>query len=300
MLPGSPQHGSVSWDGEAQRETGSCLIPPWPAAIATIGATAVGIAAVERRGAVRLSPALADDPPGQVGALTPLKILYREQLLGAFRTVLAESEYGEALLATLPRASNRHGYIVVSSLQLSVASAQTHYEDVARLLEYLLIWCATHAEPAARPYQQQAGDAQGDNTSEQFAPIAIGAGAGVASAVNCRGVAARANARGCMTTKENLCAANSTASAVCWHCLSNRQRLIWDGHRLKRMESYPRRWAMRQAMRHRYTEMRWSVIAPTGNLARDCADCGDCARVRVMGRAMRCRKSAGSRRGRRA
>lgn len=157
----------------ARRGASLCLIPPWPAETITTGTATVGVAPAEQRGVVRFAAAMGVDIPGQNGALTPLKILYREYLVGAFGTVLAESEQGEPLLATLPRASNLHGYTIVSTLQLSVASAQTRFDDVARLVTQLRDWCARHVEPVAPSQQAPVGEAEHDDSSERYAPIVL-------------------------------------------------------------------------------------------------------------------------------
>ena len=160
-------------DTLAHRGVHLCLIPPWPNEMTPIGQSTVGVEAVERRGAVRFAAHFADAAPDQVDPLTSLRILYRERLIGTLGEVFAESEHGEPLLATLPRTSNLHGYIVVSSLQLGIASAQTRFEDVARLLDRLLIWCTAQAEPVALLYQQNEGAADYVDPGMQFAPIVM-------------------------------------------------------------------------------------------------------------------------------
>lgn len=153
----------------AQRGAHICLIPPWPGEMAAIGSTKVGIEVVERRGTVRFSASIVDAGRGDVPA--PLKILYRERLIGTLGMTLVESGYGEPLLAALPRTSSLQGYILVSTLQLSITSAQTRFEDVARLLKQVFVWCAAHAEPMASPSHIRAEEAAHDDLGEQFAPI---------------------------------------------------------------------------------------------------------------------------------
>lgn len=159
-------------DALARRGAHLCLIPPWPAEIITIGVSRVGVAPVEQRGVAHFSAAMRDDAPDQADSGITLKILYRERLIGNLGTALAESEPGEPLLATLPRASNLHGYVMVSALQLSVASAQTRFDDVARLLTRLQHWCAAHAEPTP-PTGLRNDEPETDDSGEQFAPIVL-------------------------------------------------------------------------------------------------------------------------------
>lgn len=160
-------------DALARQGTHLCLMPPWPGETVTIGAATVGVVAVERRSHVRIAAHIDERASGQVGAFTPLRILYRERLTGTLGTALAESEYGEPLLATLPRTSNMHGYIIVSSLQLGVASAQTRVEDVARLLKETFAWCTAHAEPIALPQRHTEEEGERDESGERFAPIVL-------------------------------------------------------------------------------------------------------------------------------
>lgn len=142
-----------------------CLTPPWPVGVAMLGGSAVGAAQVEQRGAVRYTTAF------DVAATRVLKILYRERLVGALGALLAESEMGEPLLATLPRASNRHGYLIVTTLQLGAASAQTRFDDVARLIDSLAAWCTRHAEPVSQVAPAGQGDV--DERSQAEAPAQV-------------------------------------------------------------------------------------------------------------------------------
>lgn len=153
----------------AQRGAHTCLIPPWSGEMAAIGSANIGVEVVERRGAVRFAASIVDVGRGDV--LTPFKILYRERLIGTLGMTLVESEYGEPLLATLPRASNLQGYILVSTLQLSITSAQTRFEDVARLLKQVFVWCAAHAEPVASLSHIRSEETVHDDLGERFAPI---------------------------------------------------------------------------------------------------------------------------------
>lgn len=129
----------------ARRGAHVVLTPPWPVEALTIGGGAIGGASTEHRGAARYTSAFAAKV--RPGASSSLRILYRERLAGSVGVVLVESEVGEPLLATLPRTSNRHAYVTVTTLQVVSSSAQTRFDDVARLIGDLVNWCVEHAEP---------------------------------------------------------------------------------------------------------------------------------------------------------
>lgn len=150
-----------------------CLMPPWPMSHLAIGANAVGAVAVEQLSPTRATSALADALEGTTDAPKLMRILYRERLVGALSVPLVESASDEPLLATLPRASNRNGYLFVTTLQLSVASAQTRFDDVTRLVSYLLAWLRSHAEPVAHQSEQHGEVARQEDRAEEFAQIVL-------------------------------------------------------------------------------------------------------------------------------
>lgn len=168
----APLSLSASAEAVARRGAHVCLAPPWPAVTVTIGGSAIGAVEAEHRGGVRYTSAL-ETTVAQHGARQSLKILYRERLIGALGTALAESETGEPLLATLPRQSNRHGYITVTTLQLAAASAQTTFDDVAHLLESLYAWCTRYAEPVSHAIQESQFDAGESSQTEASAHIVL-------------------------------------------------------------------------------------------------------------------------------
>ncbi len=144
-----------------------CLIPPWPTGPTTIGAIPVSVAEAAQRAMARYTSSWVDRKP--TIPAQPLRILYRERLIGEFSTTLVAAEAGEPLLALLPRVSNRHGYLFVATLQLSVASAQTQFEDVRSLVERLVAWCAAHAAPTRVSASEEAAALTAPG--EEFAPL---------------------------------------------------------------------------------------------------------------------------------
>lgn len=168
----APLSLAASAEAATRRGAHVCLMPPWPAGTITVGASSVGAAEVERRGAARCTSALeTSEAAGETSR--PLKVLYRERLIGALGTALAESESGEPLLATLPRVSNRYGYVIVTTLQLGAASAQTKFDDVARLVDSLYTWCIRHAEPVTHTIQESQVDADEGSQTEASAHIVL-------------------------------------------------------------------------------------------------------------------------------
>lgn len=153
--------------GASQRGAHLCLIPPWPLAPIMLGTSTVALAEPVRRGSVRYARALVEAVTPGSSDDAPLKILYRERLQGELGVVLAESGAGEPLLATLPRASNRNGYLLLTSLQLAVPSAQTRAEDIARLVTRVYQWCATHAEPVPVAASSTSSASAGAGTLEE-------------------------------------------------------------------------------------------------------------------------------------
>lgn len=147
-----------------------CLLPPWPVGTVTLDGVVVGASEVAQRGLAVSAPAL--DIPGAVSAKQQAyKILYRECLVGAIGVTLVESEAGEPLLVGLQRKSNLHGYLLVTTLQLSITSAQTRVDDVARLIERLLTWLTLHAEPVSHETPVREEQSEHTREAEANAPI---------------------------------------------------------------------------------------------------------------------------------
>lgn len=157
-----------------QRGGHVCLLPPWPLQPITLGGATVGAVEVEQRGMAH--GAFAFGASGASSGAAPderqsFKILYRERLVGELGVALAESEAGEPVLASLPRTSNRHGYLLVTTLQLSVASAQTRLDDVARLITCLLAWLARHDEPVGHTPPERQQESEQRQLASDSAPI---------------------------------------------------------------------------------------------------------------------------------
>lgn len=158
-----------------QRGVHACLLPPWPVGAVMLGGSMVRAAEIDQRGAVLTTTALmasATHDATHDAKPQPLKILYRERLIGALSVALAETETGEQLLGALPRTSNRHGCLLVTTLQLGVSSAQTRLDDVTWLIERVLAWLADHAEMTsltAAPNQQDEADQR--KLADDYAPI---------------------------------------------------------------------------------------------------------------------------------
>lgn len=127
------------------------ILPPFPEqplALATGGV--VSIAPARRRDGVHLSQPILDAVGSSSIPARPLRILYRDRIAGGVSTSLAESAEGEMLAGAMPRVSNLHGQLVVTSLMLGTASAQTDLDDVALAVRALESWCtASEAVPAA-------------------------------------------------------------------------------------------------------------------------------------------------------
>lgn len=135
------------------------ILPPFPEqslALATGGE--VSIAPAGRRDGVHLSRPILDVVGSSGIPGRPLRILYRDRIAGGISTSLAESVEGEMLAGAMPRMSNLHGQLVVSSLMVGTASAQTDLDDVAIFARALAGWCgADETVPAgdsAGPQQQ--------------------------------------------------------------------------------------------------------------------------------------------------
>ncbi|HEX6798420.1 MAG TPA: hypothetical protein VF116_11985 [Ktedonobacterales bacterium] len=120
-----------------------CLMPPWSAAADALPGGVGALAPAQNRSGIRLAPALEQARPSGTARNAParaLRILYREQLVGALGQPLAQTATGEVLLAAMPRASNRHGQVVATTLLVGTPSAQTDLEDVVVVLRGLLGW----------------------------------------------------------------------------------------------------------------------------------------------------------------
>jgi hypothetical protein len=120
-----------------------CLMPPWPDAVDALPGGVGALAPAQDRSGVRLTPALEQAWTSGTMASTPvraLRILYRDQLVGAVAQALAETATGEMLLAAMPRTSNRQGQVVATTLLVSTPSAQTLLGDVAVMLRLVLDW----------------------------------------------------------------------------------------------------------------------------------------------------------------
>lgn len=185
---GDPEGGTVyvttgirAWGVDVQGvvRTGAHLwiLPPFreqPLALATGGA--VSIAPAGRRDGVHLSRPVLDVVGSSGIPARPLRILYRDRIAGGASISLAESADGEMLAGAMPRASNLHGQIVVSSLMLGTASAQTDLDDVAIFVRALTGWCvAGEAVAAGEPAvpQQQVSTPVTDEHDAQLVLLAL-------------------------------------------------------------------------------------------------------------------------------
>ncbi|MGH2503786.1 MAG: hypothetical protein ACRDID_14850, partial [Ktedonobacterales bacterium] len=158
----APLSAIATMEAVVQRGAHACLLPPWPVGGVTLGGVTLGVAEVEQRGEAHATATLAAQP---------LTILYRERLFGALGVTLVESGAGEPLLSALPRASNRHGYLLVTTLQLSIASAQTRLDDVAWLIRRLLTWLASHSESASQTALEGQAEADQQRLVGDAAPL---------------------------------------------------------------------------------------------------------------------------------
>lgn len=118
----------------------ACLIPPWPEGNLALAGQRVAVAPTTHRDPIQLQASLREALGSPGGAPQTLRILYREYLLGLAAGGLAQSSAGELVLASLPRLSNLHGVLVVTTLMLGHPPAQTDPGDVAALLRALHRW----------------------------------------------------------------------------------------------------------------------------------------------------------------
>lgn len=117
-----------------------CLIPPWPEGNSALAGQRVAVTPATHRDPIQLQAPLRKALGSAEELLRPLRILYREYLPGLAAGSLAQSSAGELVLASLPRLSNLHGVLVVTTLMLGHPSAQTDPGDVAILLRALHRW----------------------------------------------------------------------------------------------------------------------------------------------------------------
>ncbi|GEM_PF-3061232 len=133
---------ATSFQPEAITSTGAhlCVIPPWPTSGLSLKHNSISPAATARRDPIELDAALAAMLPTSERIQRRLTIAYREHLSGLAGKTLGVSLSGETVLLALPRVSNLHGLLIVTTLLIGQPSAQTVSEDVARLLQALGAW----------------------------------------------------------------------------------------------------------------------------------------------------------------
>jgi hypothetical protein len=128
-----------------------CLLPPWPTHPVMFAGREVVTAPATHRERVVLCPPLHSTPAGAHDSLpegeAPLRILYREHFVGVLGQRLAQTAAGEILLVGLPRTSNLHGHLLITTLQLGQPSTQTDKGDVGRLLRALDAWLSESGLP---------------------------------------------------------------------------------------------------------------------------------------------------------
>lgn len=123
-----------------------CVIPPWPAKGLALKYSSIVPVATARRDPIQLDPTLAAMSPTSDQTNHPLTIAYREHLLGLAGKALGVSLSGETVLLALPRISNLHGHLIVTTLLAGQPSTQTVAEDVVKLLQMLAAWMDTHSD----------------------------------------------------------------------------------------------------------------------------------------------------------
>lgn len=133
-----------------------CVIPPWPAKGLAFKYSSIVPVATARRDPIQLDPALTSILLTRDQANHQLTIAYREHLPGLAGKALGVSLSGETVLLALPRVSNLHGHLIVTTLLVGQPSTQTVAEDVIKLFQMLAAWMDTHSDRRAsqeRPEQ---------------------------------------------------------------------------------------------------------------------------------------------------
>lgn len=150
-----------------------CVIPPWPSTGLSLEYSCIAPVATARRDPIQLDRALAAMVPASDQAPHRLTIAYREHLPGLAGKVLGVSLSGETVLLALPRVSNLHGLLIVTTLLVGQPSTQTVDGDVVRLLQTLAAWMLEYTERRASQERQEQTTALFDTEGERLAQLVL-------------------------------------------------------------------------------------------------------------------------------
>ena len=145
------------------------LIPPWPAISSNVGGHQITLTPAMTRDLVHLARAVVESLPAGQGFGHGLRILYRERLAISGALSLAESGAGELFVAALPRASNLYGLLLVTTLMVGTASAQTDLDDLTLLVRAIASWCLTQQDSAPGTSRQEVSPPEPDVANEMHA-----------------------------------------------------------------------------------------------------------------------------------
>jgi len=150
-----------------------CVVPPWSANALSLKYSSIAPVATARRDPIQLDPSLAAILPTSDQANHLLTIAYREHLPGLAGKALGVSLGGEIVLLALPRVSNLHGYLIVTTLLVGQPSAQTVTEDVVKLFQMLAAWMDTHSDRRANQERSEQTIPLSDPEAERHAQIVL-------------------------------------------------------------------------------------------------------------------------------